>query len=65
MKRFLLILLALLLLAGCAKDDVLPTEPTNPPTEATEPPIPWVEEAGMPWDADGVLLRSIRLLRVA
>ena len=55
MKRFLLILLALLLLAGCAKDDVLPTEPTNPPTEATEPPISWVEEAGMPWDADGIL----------
>lgn len=52
MKRFLLILLALLLLAGCARDDVLPTSPS---TEATEPPIPWVEEAGMAWDADGIL----------
>ena len=55
MKRLILILLAVLLLAGCAQEDVLPTEPTVPPTEATEPPVPWVETVGLQWDDEGIL----------
>ena len=58
MKRFLLLLLTLLLLAGCGREDVLPTEEQTEPHETevvTEPTIPWVEEKGMPWDLEGVL----------
>ena len=55
MKRLLLILLAVLVLAGCANEDVLPTETTVPTTEATEPPVPWVETAGLQWDQEGIL----------
>ena len=58
MKKFLILLLALLMLAGCDQD-VVPTEdPTTPTTSVdtpTEPTVPWVEELGMEWDAEGVL----------
>ena len=58
MKKFLMLLLALLMLAGCDQN-VAPTEdPTTPPTSVdtpTEPTISWVEELGMEWDAEGVL----------
>lgn len=53
MKKLLCILLALLLLTGCggpAADETTIPEPTE-----TEPPIPWIEEVGKPWDQEGVL----------
>ncbi|MBQ8237006.1 MAG: hypothetical protein IJZ39_02505 [Oscillospiraceae bacterium] len=52
MRRILIVILALLLLCGCGAD----VEPTVPPTQPTQPPIPWTEEVGIPWDAEGVLL---------
>lgn len=55
MKRFVLLLLILLLLAGCGREDILPTEEQSEPTVSTEPTIPWVEEKGMAWDREGVL----------
>lgn len=59
MKRFVLMLLILLLLTGCANEDipatVVPTYSTDP-AETTEPVIPWVEELGMAWDAEGILM---------
>ena len=61
MKRFLLVLMMLLLLAGCGRENIQPSQdatlPTasTQPTEPTEPPVPWVEETGMEWDAEGVL----------
>lgn len=51
MKRFLVVFLILLLLAGCGREEILPLNPT----EVTEPAIPWVQERGMAWDAAGVL----------
>lgn len=59
MKRFILILLAILLLCGCSAEDPDPTqvtEATEPTVAVTEPPVPWVQEIGMPWDREGVLL---------
>ena len=52
MKRLMMILCLLLLLAGCTPGEQVPTQPpTDPPTE----PLPdWVEE-GTAWDAEGVL----------
>ena len=61
MKRFFLVLMMLLLLAGCGREDIQPSQdatlPTVPPqpSEPTEPPVPWVEETGMEWDDEGVL----------
>lgn len=61
MKRLLMILMMLLILAGCGREDIIPTEvPTDATepaevTEPTEPTIPWVEEQGMAWDTEGVL----------
>ena len=55
MKRMLFLLLILLLLTGCDKQEVIPTEPPTLPTEATEPPVPWVEATGMDWDTEGIL----------
>ena len=55
MKRFLIVLLMLLLLAGCGQEEILPTDALTEPTEVTEPTIPWVEEVGMAWDVEGVL----------
>lgn len=55
MKKLAILLLVLLLLAGCT-NDVDPTEPPTDPTEPTQPPKPWTETAGMPWDSEGVLL---------
>ena len=52
MKRLLIAFLMLLLLVGCSREDILPTEL---PTDPTEPTIPWVEEVGMAWDTEGVL----------
>lgn len=54
MKRLLLTLLVLLMLAGCNTQPGQPTDPTAPPTEP-QSTTPWVEELGMPWDAAGVL----------
>ena len=56
MKRIICLLFALFLLSGCAgpgQDHTDPTMETQPPV--TEPPVPWVEEFGMPWDREGVL----------
>lgn len=55
MKRLLIILLMLLMLAGCTPEDVTPTEVPTDALEVTEPTIPWVEELGMAWDTEGVL----------
>ena len=55
MKRLLIVLLMLLVLAGCGREDIVPTEVPTEPTEVTEPTIPWVEELGMAWDTEGVL----------
>ena len=55
MKRFIFLLLMVLLLAGCANEDI---SPTVVPTEAlvvTEPAEPWVERVGMDWDKEGIL----------
>ena len=59
MKRLLMILLCLLLLTGCAgsaEPTVSTTEPTQITTAPTEPPVPWIEELGTPWDDEGALL---------
>lgn len=56
MKRLLCIVFVLLLLTGCGAEE--PLETTTVPTEtqtATQPPIPWIEAVGKPWDKDGVL----------
>lgn len=56
MKRIICLLFALFLLSGCAgpgQDHTVPAMETQPPV--TEPPVPWVEEFGMPWDREGVL----------
>ena len=50
MKKLLLLLLALLMLTGCGREEGLPTE-----MPATEPETDWVAECGMPWDKAGVL----------
>ena len=58
MKRLLIVLLMLLLLVGCGREEILPTDAPTEPTEVvevTEPPIPWVEEKGMAWDQEGIL----------
>ena len=59
MKRLLMILLCLLLLTGCtgpAEPTDSTTEPTQITTASTEPPIPWIQELGTPWDAEGALV---------
>ncbi len=73
MKRFLCILIMLLLLSGCSKNTLNTTVPqttvplttapvTTAPettvadTQPTEPDLPWIEEAGQPWDEEGSLL---------
>lgn len=63
MKRLLLFLIIALLLCGCETGGDEPVEsalPTTLSTEqtvsVTEPPIPWVEEFGTPWDKEGALL---------
>ena len=55
MKKLLTILLTLLLLTGCTTK---PAETTVPETTTapTEPPIPWIQELGMPWDEEGALV---------
>lgn len=55
MKRLYLILIALILLTGCTKNT---PETTLPETTAapTEPPIPWIQELGRPWDEKGALV---------
>ena len=55
MKRFVLMLLILLLLTGCASQDAPPTVIPTHGAEATEPAPSWVETVGMEWDAAGVL----------
>ena len=58
MKRLLIVLLMLLLLVGCGREEIQPTDAPTDPTEVvevTEPTIPWVEEVGMDWDAEGIL----------
>lgn len=50
MKRLIILLLMMLLLAGCGANEPEPT------IEETQPRIPWVEELGKPWDAEGALL---------
>ena len=55
MKRLFLLLLCLFMLTGCTSN---PPETTAPAaTEGpTEPPIPWIEELGTPWDEEGALV---------
>lgn len=55
MKRLFLLLLCLFLLTGCTSN---PPETEAPATTEgpTEPPIPWIEELGTPWDEAGVLV---------
>lgn len=59
---FILILILLLCACGKQQEPEQTTSPvittTVPETTAapTEPSIPWIESAGMPWDEDGVLL---------
>lgn len=55
MKKFMILLLIVLMLAGCSTEDPLPTTLPTEPTVPTEPPVPWVDDVGMEWDADGVL----------
>lgn len=55
MRRFLFLIFALLLLAGCT-NEVDPTIPSTEPTVPTEPPIPWVQAVGTAWDEAGILL---------
>lgn len=58
MKKIFILLLTILLLAGCDSRPE-PTETTQPPetTEATRPPRPTLVEQGIPWDDSGTLLR--------
>jgi hypothetical protein len=54
-KKLLCILIALLFLTGCGGQ----VQETNPPETIlapTEPPVPWVEEQGQPWDREGALV---------
>lgn len=55
MKKILLLILAMLLLAGCAFDAEVTTVPPAEPGP-TEPPLPWVQAVGEQWDAEGILL---------
>lgn len=50
MKRTILLLLFVFLLAGCE------TAPAQTDIVETGPPIPWVQALGQPWDAEGALL---------
>ena len=60
MKRLILILLSLLLLTGCTGNtpETNVPETTVPETTIvpTEPPIPWIEQQGTPWDDNGTLV---------
>lgn len=68
MKRFLCILVMLLLLCGCSKNTPNTTAPqtaaplttvpetTVAETKPTEPDLPWIEEVGKPWDVEGSLV---------
>lgn len=55
MKKLVILLLIVMLIAGCGKEDPVPTTLPTEPTVPTEPPLPWVQAVGMEWDADGVL----------
>lgn len=50
MKRMILLLILVCFLSGCGDK---PAEVTTAPTE---PPIPWIQELGEPWDAEGALV---------
>lgn len=50
MKRMIWFMILMLLLAGCG------VSPQEPAMEPTQPPIPWVELVGEPWDAEGALV---------
>ena len=56
MKRLILIVLALLLLTGCADKTPETTVPETTVPSPTEPPVPWIQEVGMSWNEDGSLL---------
>ena len=65
MKKMILLLLAVVvLLTGCSflkketddtRDPVESVERTEPASEETEPPRPWLEEVKIPWDQEGAL----------
>lgn len=53
MKRIAVLLLLFLFLTACGGP--APAETTIPEPTETEPPIPWIDTAGTPWDEEGVL----------
>lgn len=55
MKRLLCIVFALLMLTGCSAE-VPETNPPETTLAPTEPPLPWVQELGQPWDREGALV---------
>lgn len=50
MRRMIWLLLFVILLAGCGE------KPQEPATVPTEPTVPWIQEQGQPWDAEGALV---------
>lgn len=55
MKRFVLMLLALFLLAGCTRNEVPMETTATSPSQGIQSTVSWVETAGMAWDTAGVL----------